>query len=594
MSEPQKTFVDPTEDDFVAPRPAGTNPATGKQFTTGEVAREFFPKTSAEDIEPSAVKRGFAALGGALQEPVLGAVEKVQMAFPGEGPAGQKRIQDIAAERAQRRQHLRTLEESPAGMFGATVGKGLPYALATSPGAAASVGFGTGFLGGGPDQPTGLGDELGSSLLSGGIDAGTAWIPAKALQVAGTAVGAATGRMTKEGTKAIEIENAAKRLGLPTPSFGQTYPSSWVSSFERASPAHAKLVEEQAEALFNVMKKDTKYGVPDAGGAYLDELKKAVATRYTLGSKMYSKVDEIVQNSGIGPLQPSYAANVLKNTNNPGYQLASEEMGKYGFDASAMAGVPTKQLRQIPLSFSDYNTARVAVNKAYGNISRSLDNAQFVGNAPSAELKAARSYLKDLRDALDSDAARWAKQNAGNKEALDAFKEANAYWKEQVVPTVIDNPFARKVASARRGFPTGERATSLSLSTANSPLVDRLLPTMSGRGADTTVLLRNLPEVRAKALTDEAVQTPRGPLHALTQVAEGRRDTGALEKLFANIPVLAPAVRGAANLRPVRRLAGAQDLMTGLPRAAAYSTALPLAQDELQDAGANTLGLRGR
>lgn len=592
MATDYSTLSDEELDKIIA---GGDQPGKGLAAIQARGAKAIatIPPATAEEIEPSPLKRGFAALGGALQEPVLGSLEKLQLAFPGRGAAGDATRQRIATDRATRRGALRQLEETPAGMVGATVGKGLPYAMATSPGAAASVGFGTGFLGGGPDSPGGLGDELGSSLVKGVIESATAWAPAKALQGLGKVAGATTGQMTKEGVRAKEIEDAAKRLGIPTPSFGQTYPNSWVSAFERAAPTHARLVDEQAEALFSVLKKDTKYGVPDAGGAYLDELRNAVKTRYDLGGQMYQKVDDVVQNLGLGPMRPSYTANVLKNVNNPGFQLATEELGKYGFDASLMAGVPTKQLGQIPLSFADYNTARVAVNKAYGNIVRSLDNAQFSGQAPSAELKAARGYLKDLRDALDSDAARWAKQNAGNTEALTAFKEANNYWKEQVVPTVVENPFARKVGSSRRGFPTGERATSLSLSTANTPLVDRLLPTMSDRGADMTVMLRNLPEVRATALSDEAVQTPRGPLHALAQAAEGRRDIGVLEKLAANTPVLAPAVRGTANFRPIRRLAGAGDLLQGLPRAGAYSTALPWGQAELQETGDRLLGLRG-
>lgn len=593
MATDYSTLSDEELDKIIA---GGDQPGQGLAAIKARGAKAIatIPPATAEEIEPNPLKRGFAALGGALQEPVLSGIEKLQLAFPGRGASGDVVRQQIAADRTARRGALRQLEETPAGMVGGVVGKGLPYALATSPGAAASMGFGTGFLGGGPDAPTGLGAELGSSLVQGGIDAVTAGGSAKVLQGLGKVAGAATGRMTKEGVRAKEIEEAAKRLGIPQPTFGQTYPQSWVAAFERAAPTHAKLVDEQAEALFNVLKKDTKYGVPDAGGAYLDELKNAVKTRYDLGSQMYQKVDDVVQNLGLGPMRPSYTANVLKNTNSPGFQVAAEEMGKYGFDASLMAGVPTQQLRQIPLSFAGYNTARVAVNKAYGNIARSLDNAQFSGQAPSAELKAAKNYLNDLRSALDSDAARWAKQNAGNTEALTAFKEANNYWKEQVVPTVVENPFARKVGSGRRGFPTGERATSLSLSTANSPLVDRLLPTMSDRGADMTVMLRNLPEVRATALTDEAVQTPRGPLHALAQAAEGRRDIGVLEKLAANTPVLSPAVRGAANLRPIRRMAGAQDLLQGLPRAAAYATALPWGQAEMQETGDRLLGMRGR
>ena len=593
MATDYSTLSDEELDKIIA---GAEQPGKGLQAiqARGAKALATLPKATAEEIEPSAWGRGMAALGGALQEPVLGGMEKLRIMFPGRGAAGEEEPKRIGAERAARRATLRELEETPAGMLGATLGKGLPYALAQSPGAVGTAGALTGFLGGGPDRPSGPFSELGASGVQAGIEGLSGWLPAKALQAAGKAVGATTGQLTKEGIRAKEIEEAAQRLGVPRPTFGQTYPNSWVSAFEKADSSHAKLVNEQAEALYNVMKKDTPYGVPDVGGAYLDQLKQAVKNRYDLGAKMYQNVDDIVSSQGLGTLRPTYTANVLKNTGNPGYQTAVEELSKYGFEAGNMLGTTAAQLRQIPLSFADYNTARVATNKAWGNLNRAIDNAQFSGNAPSTELKAARKYLGDLRDALDSDAERWATQNAGNKEAVDAFKNANKYWKEQVVPTVVENPFARKVASQRRGFPTGERATSLSLSSANIPLVDRLLPTMSGPGEDMTVLLRNLPEVRATALTDEAAQTPRGTLHALAQAAEGRRDIGVLEKLASNIPVLSPAVRGTVNLRPIRRFAGAEDVLTGLPRAAAYSTAVPWGSNELQDYEAKLLGRSGR
>ena len=72
------------------------------------------PKSTAEEIEPSALARGLAALGGEVQEPFLGAAEKLQLAFPGRGKA-EETAQRISAERAQRRAELRALQRRQRG-----------------------------------------------------------------------------------------------------------------------------------------------------------------------------------------------------------------------------------------------------------------------------------------------------------------------------------------------------------------------------------------------------------------------------------------------------------------------------------------------
>lgn len=545
-------------------------------------------KLSPEVQAMSGPERFGRATLGALAEPVHGAIEKAQIAFPGRGREAET-LAKIEAERVARRGLQRELESTPGGMFGGVIGKGLPLAATTSPFGAAALAGGLGFLGGGEDKPEGLGSELGASLVRGGIEGAATYLPARGVAMAGRGVGAATGRLTDAGVRAKEIEEAAARLGLPTPSFGQTYPGGMMEGIERATGRHADLVEEQARALHAAITKDTPYGVPDVGGKYLDMLRQAVQNRYDAGAQMYRNVDDIVNSQGLGRFMPGYTANVVTNTKNPGYATAIEQLEKYGFPASTMQGMKAAQLGKIPLSFENFNTMRVATNKAWGNINRQIETAQVMGNTPSSELKAARSYLDDLRTALDNDAERWAAQSAGNKEAVTAFREATKYWKEQVVPTVVENPFARKVSSGRRGFTSGEQATRLSLGTANRPLVDRLLPTMSGPAEDTTLLLRTLPEVRAKTLQDEVVHTPRGGLHALGQAAEGRRDATTLERLAAMTQL--PQV--IANTLPARRLAGARNVFGGAaPNAVLKSTLVPYGASGLQEYGEERLHAR--
>lgn len=70
MNDRTEKFQDLTAADFAdeaAPRPAGTNPATGKPFTTAEVVSAVTgPASKASEIEPSALKRGAAGAGLAL------------------------------------------------------------------------------------------------------------------------------------------------------------------------------------------------------------------------------------------------------------------------------------------------------------------------------------------------------------------------------------------------------------------------------------------------------------------------------------------------------------------------------------------------
>ena len=193
-------------------KPTGVNSPPGQGLkdvkARGDAALATIPKVTAEEIEPSALKRAHAAFQGALFEPVHGLVEKAQIAFP-----GRDTLKDIASDRADRRAAMAQLEETGAGKFGSFVGKAAPLVAANTPlGAAAAAGT-SAFLSGGPDKPTGILNELGASAAKAVPEAALTFGGMQALKGVGKAFNAAKGNYTPEGAKAMELDSAARRQG---------------------------------------------------------------------------------------------------------------------------------------------------------------------------------------------------------------------------------------------------------------------------------------------------------------------------------------------------------------------------------------------
>jgi len=543
-----------------APAGQGTKAATTARAAVQEKsARVEGGPPIAEQIEPSAVKRGLAGMGGAMLEPVMGLAEKAQLAFPGEGAEGAANIKRVADERAQRRMYQRQLEETPAGQAGAFAGEVLPYVAAPAriPAQMAAAG-GLGFLRGGPDRPTGIGSELMTSGARGGLEAATTGVLMKGAQLAGRGANAALGRFSDEGADALRTNAAAERLGLPSPTVGQLMPRSAMGKIESVLPGRDELIEGQAKALGSKMSKDivTPEGnIADVGGVYLDEMKNAVQKRYQLAGEKYKAVDELVDSQGLGNLFPVYTARSVTATNSPGYTTASELLGRYGFDAAGMQGMKAADLGKLPLRFEDYHTMRVATNKALGALDRGIGNAERMGNAVPTENKAARKWLSDLKTALDSDAENWATRHAANAEAVGAYKDATAYYRDVVAPTILDNPLARKVASTRSGYPSGDAALRAATSTSGIPMVERLRPTMTPQGEDMTTVLRNLPEVAETLLSKTGTAPERQGALGRAVRATLSHPLAAAETAIGHVPGLESLSRSML----MKRLAASRD-----------------------------------
>lgn len=553
-----------------APPGKGSEVLSARNAAVAETQNRL-PKPLAEEIEPSAIKRGLAAFGGRLQEPVLGAAEKFELMFPGKNS-----VETIGADRAGRREALRQLEETTAGKFGGFTGQAAPFVLAAPTATAqATLAGGLGFLGGGPDKPTGAMNEMATSGFSGALDALGAGTATKGLQLVGKGVNAARGRYPLEGANALELDAAARRLGLPPTTIGQLDPLAPESL--RAKPELALL---QARALEERMQARRMVPNPEGGsmeqvvpgGRLKEGVKEAVDVRKGQGRDMYAAVDDFVTTNNLGNVTPNYTVNVLASANKltpagkapTGNNVVYNLLDTYDPEAFSwlkMAGNPTAA-KQQGMTMTQYHDARVAVGRSLNSLERK-NPADL-----TAEQIEAKRILIDLKNALDNDVGRWAKTNSGNEEAMGLYNRAKDFY-ATTVADAVNNPLARKSVSVPRGFQSPELMYGAFANPNNRTLVERLMPTASPETRDMLNVLQNLPDV-GKAVASRKV--PSGlaeqELGALVRAGLGHPGLAAME--------MAPGLRWLSSQRPTKKLYfGAEPTTRMIGPAAQYLSESP-------------------
>lgn len=555
MSDEELDAIIAGKDVSKAPPGQGSKVLTERNEAVREKAERLEPKPVAEEIEPSALKRGLAAAGGALQEPFLQAGEKFELAFPGKTEEAEKAtIQRIGQERGARKEAMRQLTETTSGQFGGFVGQALPYvAGGTSAGGQAALAGALGFLGGGPEKPTGFGNEMANSAFTGATDAAITGTVTKGLQ---GAVGMGRGAMgqyeSPAAAKAMELDAAARRLGLPPTTIGQLDVTA-----PKTLRAHPELAQEQAAALESRMAGQRQVPAPGGGmetqvvpGGRLDAgLKEAVNVRKTQARGMYEDVDVFAQNQGLSNVPANYTVNTLSSINSKltpqgkaptGNNLVFNLLDTYDPDAFMwlkQAGDP-KTARSAGMSMTQYHDSRVAVGRALNALDR----------VPPANRTAdqidAQKMLVELKDALDNDVGRWAKQNSGNEEAMALYNRAKDFYAKVAAPA-LNNPYARKAASVTRGFQSPEAMYAATVNPTNRSLVERLAQTASPETADMLNVLQNLPDVGAIAARGTApASASASELGALVRAGVGHPGLSMLEA--------APGLRWLSSQRPAK------------------------------------------
>lgn len=471
----------------------------------------------------SGLELALAGAGGELQDIGSGLKEKLQLAFRPEGDAGREIVKEIAKNRAERaaiNKQLYSNPEAVAGKFGANavIGAATPARIGAqmaTQGMLEAAKPGT-------EAPQSVWPELVNSALHGGVSAGATGVVGKGLGALGRTIGAARGNLTEEGASALATKKAASDLGLSPTGVEQLYPNSTYGRIMRTLPGYEDRVINQARELAKRLDEPmhTPEGdVPDVGRKFVGELANAAENRLRLGADKYKAVDEFIEANGLGNFKPMYTARAVTNTNNPGYEVASDLLTRYGFDAKAVAGQNASELGKADLSFANFHTMRTAANKALSSLDRGIATAERMGTPIPAENRAARKFLSDFKTALDSDAERWAAKHKSNEDALDLYRDATKYYREVVAPTVLDNPVARKAMSRRSPYRTGHEGLAATTSEAGSKFVDRLIPTMGEEGLAMNTVLRGLPDVRKQVLSPDP--TSSSGLVGLYQLSKG-------------------------------------------------------------------------
>jgi hypothetical protein len=386
-------FQDLTAEDFEAPRPAGTNPATGKPFTTEEVSAAVFgPKSSAAEIEPSFAKRVMAGAGRSMQGKARGlAGEKGPL--PG-------------AE----------LEEDVAGQIGAL----LPDVVGSMAAPArvvpqAAYGFATRAM-----EPADNLLERGVVGLKGAAEFGGGQALAAPLVRGANAL---AGNLSREG----QVASAAGAQGLDL-SAGDITGSKLLRLLEERS--FASPTAQQGDQVARLMKSATDNPITNA-------VKNAYDAAQTEVSSVAKSLDEIIaQNSlpGVVPRKTydlirqikARSPDTLNNVRDPELRAMLEDIANY-------------PANRIPKStnFEKMDELRKALGPVVAKVEQQSKSG--ASNITTADANRWKQLYKGILDDFDS----WG-SSAATEEALATHKQLRDAFKQKVLP-LREHPIAGKI-----------------------------------------------------------------------------------------------------------------------------------------------------
>jgi hypothetical protein len=382
-----------TEDDFIEPRKAGTNPVTNKPFTTSEVVEIVLgPKSKAAEIEPSFGKRVLAGAGRSLANKYAGLT-------------GSETAPDFG------------LGDDLAGRIGGM----LPDAIGS---ALAPARIGPQMLYGALTRAIEPGDPLERAVNA--IE-GAAWglLGQASANALVRSTNAATGNMSRAG----EVAAAAKRHGLDL-SAGDITDSNMLRLMEEKS--FASPTKGQVDQIARLM--TAKQG---------DPLSLAVRNAYDAAQKTVADsaktLDDIIKTQNLSGVVPrkTYAAVRTIATRSP----------------DTLRNVRDPELRQMLEDIANYPAGRIPKLTDFGRLDElrkvlgpimakvELQSKSGASNVNIADANRWKQLYKSIMDDMDA----WGAA-AGNQEALAAHKALSRAFKEQVLP-LREHPIAGRVLS---------------------------------------------------------------------------------------------------------------------------------------------------
>ena len=379
----------------------------------------------------------------------------------------------------------------------------------------------------------GTSSALLTRLVQGAEGGASALLPGAALHGAGKLLGTATGRFTPEGVKAIALNDAANRIGVKR-NVGSLDQSSGLNAFESSLPGYARTVEEQVKAFSDAARRDV--AIPSSTGkSTTTRALEGEAVRTALvdsgknlqdqGKALWNDLDDYIVQNNIAPVSPSLSGTRVTDISNkytpikkgiprPEKNPILQRVGEYDEEASKMlTWMAGQNPKNYAIPFSHLHQIQSAVGKA-------LARAERDASAAGASMmdRNSRTELKNLYGSLMTDVDKWGTKNP---DAQKMFDEARGFWRDRVVPGVINNKLYSKASKGTYGMnPRGysEAKNLYSDVVGNPTALSNLTDYMDPMGRDLVDTLTTMPDV-SRALSTNTPHPQAPGMGTLTQMA---------------------------------------------------------------------------
>lgn len=481
----------------------------------GNAAKEVLGMTDDPDKTHgmNGLQLGLAGAGGWLNDLGETLGERGRLFFRPQGPEGDKILSDINAQRADRQGALRALYSNPEARFGKFGAQALTGAVAPARAGAQAALFGG--LEGMASPPGKVSDslgELGGSLVNAGQAAGITGGLGAMMAPAGKALGAA--RKDWTDPNAMATDAAAKRVGVDL-SVGDLDPNSPLGKMDLSLPGRAKRVEEQAGQLRTAL--DAKRDVPSKSGNSTEErvlpgenlrqgIKDASDELYSVARDKYQAVDDFANANKLRPVIPRETYKALQGIsqltdakgNNPVFDLIRTYAPK---ETGWMEGIAAAPIQHISYGapLVGMSDMRMAINKALRKLDRPMS-----ADPTNATVMEQYKKLIALKNSIDNDIDNWGTINARNKPAVEKLNAANQFYREVMVPDVINNKVVGKsgkgpIGTNPRGYSTAHQFYT---DVVNNPeLLGRVKGSMSPSAQDLTTAFTSANDARGALLS---------------------------------------------------------------------------------------------